>query len=357
MRRLAAARGGPAHLLISHRGEVVVDDRFGVGADAAFWPFSVSKVFVATLVWSLIAEGAIDPDAPVAEYWPEFATAASDAAAKRRITVMDVLKHRSGLPRPGGPVAELMALANYSRSLEQIAAANPIRSPEDPPAYEWLAWGFILGEVARRASGDASMPGDGRGVAQLLERRILEPIGARGTFLGLPATERWRAVPLRGTDPATAAVAAVINQPAVRRAVIPAGGVSTSVHDALALIDELRRGGERLGLAAEHVVKMVSPSNAGEYDPYAGSRTWWGHGVQLGHPGRRAANCSAFGRLTSARAWGHNGSNVATAWHDPEHDLTFIYFSGIVEMFPINRLRFLRMQDAAIDAARSAKVQ
>lgn len=353
VRQLAAKRGGPAHLLVEHRGEIVVDHRIGVGPQAAFWPFSVSKIFIAALVWSLIADGTLDPHTPIAEHWPEFASASPAAEAKSAITVMDVLTHRSGLPRPGGPAREILALGDYARNIRQIEAASPIRPPSGRPAYEWLAWGYILGELACRATGTSGIRDAGRPIAELLRQRVLDPIGARDTFLGLPATERWRAVPMTARGPATLPVATVLNSARVRGAVIPAGGVSTTAHDALRLLRELCAVGERLGLRPEHVAQLTAPSNDGEYDPFAGSRTWWGHGVQLGHPAAHAVNASAFGRLTSERAWGHNGSNVATAWHDPDRDLSFVYFSGIIEMFPVNRMRFLQLQDAAVRAADS----
>lgn len=354
VRQLAAKRGGPAHLLIEHRGEIVVDQRIGVGPQAAFWPFSVSKIFIASLIWSLIADGTLEPSTPIAEHWPEFASASGAPEAKAAITVMDVLTHRSGLPRPGGPVREILALGDYARNIRHIEAASPIRPPSGPPAYEWLAWGYILGELACRATGASAVPDAGRTLAELLRQRVLDPVGANDTFLGMPGTERWRTVPMVARGPAMLPVAAVLNSARVREAVIPAGGVSTTAYDALRLLRELRAGGARLGLRPEHVAQLTAPSNDGEYDPFAGSRTWWGHGVQLGHPAPRAVDAAAFGRLTSARAWGHNGSNVATAWYDPDRELSFVYFSGIIELFPINRLRFLQLQDAAVRAAEAA---
>lgn len=340
-RRLALRRGGRAHLLVTHRGETVLDERLGVGAEAAFWPFSVSKIFIATLIWALRDDDVLDVDAPVADYWPEFA-----AAGKEAITVRDVLRHRSGLPRIGTEVDEVLVMTDWQRATARIAAAAPIHAPDREPAYEWLAWGFILGEVARRAAGAE--------LDELLRERILEPIGASGTYLGLPDTERWRAVPFVGRDVSSIVTATVLNRASVRRAIIPAGGVSTRASDLTALLEALRLGGDALCLDSATVTEMTAPSNAGHFDRYAGSRVWWGQGVQLGQPGKRALQASAFGRKSSARAFGHNGSNVSIAWTDPDRELTFVYLSGLIEPFPVNRLRLMAIEDAVLTAVDAA---
>ncbi|NLT26565.1 MAG: beta-lactamase family protein, partial [Microbacteriaceae bacterium] len=172
-RRLLRRRGGRAHLLVRHRGETVLDERLGVGPEAAFWPFSVSKLWIATLVWALHDDGALDVDDPVADHWPEF------GRHGKRATILDVLRHRSGVPRAGSTLAEVAAMTDWRRATAAIAPAPPIRRHDAKPAYEWLAWGFILGEVARRATGLSAeaLPG-------LLRDRILDPLGADGTSLG-----------------------------------------------------------------------------------------------------------------------------------------------------------------------------
>lgn len=340
-RRLFRRRGGRAHLLVRHRGRTVLDERLGVGPDAAFWPFSVSKLWIATLVWALHDDGVLDVDAPVAELWPEFG-----AHGKQAVTVRDVLRHRSGVPRPGGMLAEVAAMTDWRRATDAIADAPPLRAPHEPPAYEWLAWGFILGEAARRAAGL-----DADELPRLLRERVLDPLGADGTSLGLPAADEWRAVPFASRDLSTAVTAAVLNRPEVRRAVIPAGGVSTRAVDLVALLEDLAAGGERLGMRPGTVAEMRTPSNAGEFDRYAGSRVWWANGVQLGQPGPRHFAASAFGRRSSPRAFGHNGSNVSIAWYDPDRDLTFVHLSALIEPFPVNRLRLMAIEDAVLAAA------
>lgn len=332
---LARRRGGPAHLLVLHEGTPVLDARFGVGAHAAFWPFSVSKIFMAALMWALHEDGIIDVDHPIARYWPEFAQ-----RDKAEVTIRQVLQHRSGLPRVGGTLAEVAVMTDWRVTTDRLAAASRIPNADDTPAYEWLAWGFMLGEVARRATG-SELPA-------LLRECILTRVDAPGTFLGLPAKEAWRAVPFTARGPSASVVAGVLNRQAVREAIIPAGGVSTTVYALANLLEALRLGGEGLGLSDATTRQLLTASNDGEFDRFAGGKVWWSNGLQLGHPHPNPFQASALGTRSSPRAFGHNGSNVSVAWADPDRALTFVYLSGVIESFPINRLRLMRLQDAAL---------
>lgn len=55
--------------------------------------FSCTKTFTAVTALQLVAEGKLQLDAPVANYWPEFA-----AAGKHNITLRQLLCHKAGLP-------------------------------------------------------------------------------------------------------------------------------------------------------------------------------------------------------------------------------------------------------------------
>lgn len=350
---LARQRGGPAHLLVRRGGETLADARLGVGADALFWPFSVSKLWLATLIWALHDDGTLDVDAPVATYWPDFAAEVPAAPDKHLITVREVLQHRSGLPRVGGTLTEVVTMTNWDRATGNIARATPTRMPAGArvrrPSYEWLAWGFILSEVALGATGAGDLQA-------LLRERILGPLGADATFAQLPRTERWRAVPFRATDPTAQPTALVLNSERVLRATIPAGGIWTQAHDLAALLEAVSPGrdGAALDLRHDTVAQLLTPSNDGEFDRYAGSHTWWTNGYQLGHPGPDLMRASAFGRRSSERAYGHNGSNASMAWHDPDRDLTFVYLSGILSPFPANRRWLMRLEDAVLRGIDSA---
>jgi len=163
-------------------GETVVD-LWGGTADpstGAPWQagtttlvFSVTKGVVATLVNLLAERGELDPDMPVAHYWPEFG-----AAGKGRITVRTLLAHRAGLPVLDRqlPVAELLAGA----AAAELAGQAPLWRPEDGHGYHALTWGWLVGELLRRVTGSST--------GELVTRYLAEPLGLN-LRLGVPAPE------------------------------------------------------------------------------------------------------------------------------------------------------------------------
>src|SRR5258708_7553075 len=57
---------------------------------------SATKPLVASVVWQLIGEGALDPALPVATWWPGFAK-----HGKEKVTLEHVMLHASGFPMAG----------------------------------------------------------------------------------------------------------------------------------------------------------------------------------------------------------------------------------------------------------------
>src|SRR2546425_4132756 len=84
-------------------GELVVDAWGGladvetgrpVDGESLFVVFSCGKGVVSTAIHVLVDRGQIDYDAPVAAYWPEFAS-----NGKERVTVRHMLSHTAGIPQ------------------------------------------------------------------------------------------------------------------------------------------------------------------------------------------------------------------------------------------------------------------
>ena len=68
--------------------------------------YSTTKAVTATCALLLAQRGELDLDAPVADYWPEFA-----ANGKSRIPVRWLLTHQSGLPAIDHPISPAEAIA------------------------------------------------------------------------------------------------------------------------------------------------------------------------------------------------------------------------------------------------------
>ena len=168
------------------RGEPVVDIHGGL-ADAASgraWQadtlqlvFSATKGVTATCVLMLVERGAIDLDAPVARYWPEFA-----AGGKESIPVRWLLSHRAGLAAIEGDFTLEQALS-WDPVVTALAAQAPLWEPGTKHGYHLRSYGWLLGELVRRV--------DGRTVGRFLADEIAGPLGL-DLWIGLPAEQERR---------------------------------------------------------------------------------------------------------------------------------------------------------------------
>ncbi|EPQ48112.1 Esterase [Mycobacterium sp. 012931] len=89
-------------------------------ADSAPMVFSATKGMAATVIHRLADRGLIDYEAPVAQYWPEFA-----ANGKEKLTVREVMRHAAGLSGLRGASQE--DLLDHVVMEERLAAAAPGR--------------------------------------------------------------------------------------------------------------------------------------------------------------------------------------------------------------------------------------
>jgi len=107
---------------------------------------SIAKSMSALCTHLLIDQSAIDFDAPIARYWPEFA-----AAGKQGVLIRHVLSHTDGVIfcdyAPPGSWFE------WDVHIRAIERQEPAWEPGTKGAYNSINIGFILGEVVRRVTG------------------------------------------------------------------------------------------------------------------------------------------------------------------------------------------------------------
>lgn len=317
---LVEARRAAAQLCVLRDGQVVLDRATGCRPDDLFWIFSASKPYVAMLAHLLAQRGALSLDDPVARHWPEFGR-----RGKEPITVRHVLRHRAGVPVARSVLADGWAMPDWARSVHHLERAAPRWPAGQVPAYHIVSYGFILGEVVRRVTG---VP-----VEEALRRELLDPLGLRDTYLGLPRALWARRVPVRAQGAAAAAGAAFFNRRRTRLAVIPAAGVSTTARDLARFYQALLNGGELDGarvLDGATVRAAREPSSDGEVDRFIRLPIRWAEGFQLGGPGEEGAWRRPMGRLSSPQTFGHNGSNCCIGWADPTRGIAFAYLTDLL---------------------------
>jgi CubicO group peptidase (beta-lactamase class C family) len=299
---MIADRGAAAQLCVLQHGEVVLDQSFGCAPDALFWTFSASKPYIALLTHLFAERGVLDLDDPVARYWPAFG-----ARGKDGVTIRQVLSHRSGLAYARGRAGDALAMGDWPRSVRNLERAALRWAPGSAPAYQTIAYGFILGEVLRRATGVP--PRD------LLSTEVLDPLGMHDAHLGLPDAQLGRGVPVHGSRVA----GWYVNRPAIRRAVIPSAGLSTTARDMARFYQALLDGGA--GVWSEATIRQSRRQSTtdGETDRTFGSVIRWAQGFQLAG--------ASMGASPGPDTFGHNGSNCCMGWADPDRDLVVVYLT------------------------------
>jgi len=182
---------GGAAVCVYHRGECVVD-LWGGYRDAEGTPwasdtmapsFSTSKGVAATLLHILADRGLIDYDARVAEYWPEFGQ-----ARKQSITVRQVLSHQSGLYHIRQMIDHVDRMLDWQHMIEAIEKAMPAHPPGKRTGYHGLTFGFLVGEIVQRVTGEK--------FSDLVQQEIAGPLALDGLFIGTPEHEIPRAATL-----------------------------------------------------------------------------------------------------------------------------------------------------------------
>jgi len=183
---LAAGQEVGAAVAVYLHGRKVVDLWGGIADpdDGRPWEhdtvqvvYSTTKSVTAACALLLAQRGELDLDAPVAEYWPEFA-----ANGKERIPVRWLLTHQAGLPTIDRPITPAQAIA-WDPMVTALAAQRPYWEPGTEHGYHGLTYGWLVGEVVRRVSG--------RSIGTYLAEEIAAPLGL-DLWIGLPRSERHR---------------------------------------------------------------------------------------------------------------------------------------------------------------------
>lgn len=160
--------------------------------------FSTSKGVTAIAANLLAQRGQLDLDAPVAQYWPEFAQ-----AGKEDIPVRWLLCHRAGLPWIDGDMTIEQAL-DWDQVIEAIEAQSPVWAPGSQHGYHATTFGWLVGEVVRRV--------DGRRLGTFVREELSEPLGL-DLWIGLPADQHHRVAPLEVIDlPTDPTLAEIVDQ-------------------------------------------------------------------------------------------------------------------------------------------------
>jgi CubicO group peptidase (beta-lactamase class C family) len=330
-------------------GQVVVD-LWGGYADAdrrTPWQqdtictvFSCTKGAVSLCAHMLAIEGELDFDATVATYWPEFA-----AAGKQDVLVRHLLTHQAGLPAVRNPLKP-GAFLDWEHMVDVLAAEEPFWQPGSAHGYHGLTFGFLVGEVIRRVTGQT--------VGEFLRREVAEPLDI-DFHLGLPASEHGRvshvaaAPPPAPGDPVTPYLIKAMTDPTSMQALMlannggwllpeqwdspeslsaevpAAGGVGNARSLAQlysAIVHERRVG--RVSFSYEDIVRMGAVQSAETSDVMLFAPGRWTLGFMKAATSPRGVE-PPVRVVLSEDAFGHTGHGGSIGFADPVADLSFAY--------------------------------
>ena len=139
---VAAVQDGRV-VLAAGWGQRDLDTKLPVTADTLFAIGSTTKAFTAATVGALVDDGLLDWERPLRDYVPEIQL--HDPVVSDRLTVVDLLSHRSGLPRhemawlghPGRSRAELV------RRLRFLPLSKDLRQ-----AFQYCNLGYLVAGYA-----------------------------------------------------------------------------------------------------------------------------------------------------------------------------------------------------------------
>ncbi|MBD3941793.1 beta-lactamase family protein [Microbacterium sp. NEAU-LLC] len=201
--------GGSLCVLVDGRPAVDVWGGWSDAARTAPWGrdtltnvWSLSKTVSSLALLLLIDRGLVDPDAPVATYWPEFA-----AAGKQDVLVRHVMTHSSGVSGWDQPVTPDDILA-VDAATDRLAAQAPWWPAGAASGYHLLDYGHLVHGIVRAVTGLS--------LGAFVADELAGPLGA-DFWLGLPAAEDARVSPVVPPPPSRLDLSALPPEsPAVR---------------------------------------------------------------------------------------------------------------------------------------------
>ena len=171
-------------------GETVVDLWGGVAnpetgraweRDTVCVVWSSTKGAVALCAHMLVSRGLLDLDAPVVDYWPEFAKHDKDT-----ISVRQLLSHQAGLAALSDPLPD-GGLTDWELVVDLLAKQEPLWEPGTRNGYHALTFGHLVGELVRRI--------DGRSIGTFFADEVAKPLEL-DFWIGLPEEIEPRVAPI-----------------------------------------------------------------------------------------------------------------------------------------------------------------
>jgi CubicO group peptidase (beta-lactamase class C family) len=317
---------------VYRHAELVVDAVAGVAdpatgrrveADTPFYNFSIVKGAAATLAHMLAERGLFGYETPVVDIWPEFA-----AHGKQKVTVRHILSHTAGVP--GIPLDTTPEdLCDWDKMCAAIAASELWWEPGTKIGYHAYTFGYLVGEIIRRATG--------KPISQVLREEVSGPLGVGDElYFGMPRSEHHRLAVLEDAEVADGGAFSAMppdlpmfkagpmsllptaqlgNRPDILAADIPAGG-KTSARAIARMYAALLGEVDGLRLISPARLREATAVAMSGSDAVFGMPTTWGLGYAIGGLGSASQGSSTVfgvGGAGGSFACGDTATGIAFA--------------------------------------------
>ena len=288
--------------------------------------FSVGKALNALAVLRLVEHGRLALDDRVAKWWPEFSACDKDA-----ITVRMLLCHRAGLPALRAELPD-GAMLDWNAMTRAIAAERPWWAPGTAHGYHVNTFGFLAGEIVRRARG--------KSIGRFIREEIAAPLGA-DFFIGAPqsadvAEFLWPGQPPRPEmaddfalmrwnaywNPKGFSGGGWVNTEAWRAAELPSTNGHASARAIARIYSALANDGtiDGISVIAAPLLREAARAHSAGVDLVAQRPIRFGLGFQLTQPERPLG--------PNAGSFGHFGAGGSLGFCDPDARLAFGYVTN-----------------------------
>jgi CubicO group peptidase (beta-lactamase class C family) len=304
---------------VLHQGVLIVDAVAGtadprtgapVTSSTLFFAASAGKGVASSVAHVLVERGELRYEQRVAEAWPEFG-----AHGKADVTLRDVLVHSAGVPGLWPDITP-EDLGDWDRVCAFIADQTPWWPPGTATGYHALTFGYVLGELVRRATGRTLANALAEHIAGPLRvsdelhfgvpEHLLPRVARQGLEGDAPAPPKPGSPTARAIPPAVQPTAAFANRSDVLHADVPAQGTMSARAVAKMYAAVLGHiDGVRL-VSPDHLAAMAAPTFSGP-DQVVGIPTTWALGYSPARLGGADRPGSTFGMV---------GSNGSAAYAD-----------------------------------------
>ncbi|MDN2582564.1 serine hydrolase domain-containing protein [Aquibium sp. ELW1220] len=321
--------------------------------DTILCMMSVAKGIAGMAFNILIDRGLVDPDAPVARYWPEFAQ-----NGKEGVLVRHVLDHTAGLPVVLHPLWK-GAVFDCDAIVAALEKQAPLWEPGTVAAYHIHTQGNLLGEIARRVTG--------KRFPRFIADEMTGPLGADYQYGNLSDVDLARCATLvptvegtllakRDSEPDTLVakgftqfpdepLPVTLNSTAWRRAEITSASGHGTPRAVARIYGAVARGGELDGvrLMSKETLEDMLVEQHNQFERMQQRPYHQGRGILLNTP-------VSVWMGPSIRAFGHHGFGGSIGMGDPDAKIGFSYGCNKMHARGDNGPRARRIIEALYEA-------